>query len=1509
MLTLRAVSNTSWSRLRIWKSSQNEAFEELCCQLAHTEVVANALSFHRKGTPDSGIECYWVLADGSEWGWQAKFFEDGFTDKRWGQCDESVKRVLQGHPLLKRLHFCVPYDFPDSRLPGKTSAEDRWNAHKKKWESWAKELGRELEVVLWGSFALTSRLSRNEHRGREWFWFNGLAMDLDWFQRHVAASSSAAEASDRYSSDFNVELPLTRRFEAIARTPVFSQIQSDYSRKLNVALSEARKHAPEPEVGSVSKFISRLETLLARINELSSDLKNPLNYLPVKRAISEAKLARQEAENEIWDIKEREVQDFRQKHGRYPREHDLFGNDFHSYRFGNFRGVLEEVDQFYSSSDARLASLPVMLLSGEAGQGKTQLLCTLAARRANKDLPTILMLGERFDTEDPWDVILTAHGLSSNRDTFLGALNSAGEACGSRSLILIDAINEGGGVPYWNRHLPAILVHLKSHPYVGFVVSVRDAYEADLQGMDTQNCVRVVHHGFGGMAGLATREFFRHYGLAEPAMPLLSPEFENPLLLKLLCRALAESGATVEPDTFGVTSVFDLFLRHTNKRLSNQSVLDYDETDDLVRNAVSRIAEYLAEDGNEILSLQVAKDLLNKVYPSNFHSKSLLSHLISEHVLVRLPLRDGSGGRNEGIRFAYQRLGDHLIVGSILAKNSAEEVPALFQSEGIFEKRIREDHLYGFAGWLEALAIQLPERYGIEIDQIPGLTLSDEVTFGAFKKSLVWRKTGAFREDVIEQIETCVRSGETEASEIFDELMAITAKPNHPLNADWLDRQLHDLTMADRDAFWSIFLFGQVNDEEKEGGVLRLIEWAWSERSQEHFSDDVVRLAGMTLIWCLTTSDRFVRDRATKALVSLLMQRLRVLTGLIRHFDDVDEPYLQERLYAVAYGCAMLTSKLEELEELATITYEKVFRDGSPPASVLLRDHARGLIECARCRIGFDSYDPEKIVPPYGSGKWTKSPPTIARLEKMYNVARYDRPHQSLHTIYHSVTGGDFLHYVIKDVTRWSRFQKGVRRATAPRVLFAKLKNSLPYEHARILDEYAKSCRALSGVSSERLEESWCQPHINRILLVEANLRELLGGEKRVKAFQEKVAPYLKELYSPSYSEHFDIKMFQRLILSRVLELGWTTERFGVYDSRIHSAGREARKAERMGKKYQWIAYDEYHARISDNFGPDDSENTGMSIEEWKGGLWPLDFRDLDPSLLLKRTFVDGWGVNHRNWWTPYLYDAWTAEKSFGEWLRSEGDLPPPGEFLTLKGPDGSDWFSLKSHIRWKRDEFRNFDGAEPDNHEMHYIFRSYLTRKEHLPQVLEWGAKQDWINERLPSPSGRHRQHLHEHNWSSHFDSALEDEWLSEVWRKNDLPYPILETTADYLCESGTYDCSIDESVFIAIPSRWITEKMGVRMAGRNGDFCDGDDALIFFDPSTREEGTSALVVQKNRFSEFLHQEGLAIFWTLLGEKNIYPADDMAGWPGRLTLLGIYSSTGEDISGAFRSEFKEGRD
>jgi hypothetical protein len=494
------MPSVSWFEIRKWNGSQSEAFEKLCCQFAHAEAMPDGSRFIPKGRPDSGIECYWILPTGEEWGWQAKFFTDGLNNKRWEQCDKSVKKALDGHLKLSKLIFCIPYEFPDSRLANQISAFQHWENHRTKWAQWSRDRGQTVEFILWGEHELIQRLSKPEHRGRCWFWFNTPAMDAGWLKRNLDAA--VLLAGERYTPDLHFDLPLVQYFDALGRTPAFYATLGELGRKLDKAIADVTPCLLSGNaIEEASKQIcNSLREALATLNSLTLDLTLPIGFSKLEKTLTSAQEQVQSALYQVWNK--------RKESDGQPHDDQVFSD----YRLREMYSCVGEVSKFCTSPNASLANLPAMLLIGEAGLGKTHLVCSVAEKRIAFGLPTIVLLGQQFDKNEPWSRIIQIVGLSCDRDTFLGALNASGEAAGHRALIMIDAINEGPGIQFWQDHLATMLSHLRNYPHVGIVITIRREYFNKAE-LPVQQLIPIIHHGFAGVTNEATRHFFQHYGL------------------------------------------------------------------------------------------------------------------------------------------------------------------------------------------------------------------------------------------------------------------------------------------------------------------------------------------------------------------------------------------------------------------------------------------------------------------------------------------------------------------------------------------------------------------------------------------------------------------------------------------------------------------------------------------------------------------------------------------------------------------------------------------------------------------------------------------------------------------------------------------------------------------------------------------------------------------------------------------------------------------------------------
>ncbi len=929
------------------------------------------------------------------------------------------------HPELSVYTVCLPCDRQDPHIPNQKWFMDKWNERAAKWQGWAGERGLSVEFRYWGESEICERLAREEHRGRYKFWFDKEWLSDEWFQRRLEATLRDAEP--RYSSDLNVELPIAKVFDGLGRTDAFHLELATLRGKIGKAWREAASHGLNAIYADryrpfLEQVQPQIEGLRALVQHDGPRDNRSLDWQAVEATIRDTASAISKLQHDLEDLrrelaraeqKQKESADSNrneekaaQNTGRpQPRSVKEVFDSLQHYLYQLDNGM-DSLREFVQSSAARLFNHPFLLLHGSAGKGKTHLLCDVADVRLKRHEPTIVLLGEKFTNTEPWSQILQFLGLACTRDEFLGALEAAAQARGGRALIFIDALNEGEGKTLWRKYLAGLLSDIEKFPRVGLAVSVRSSYESLVIPEGAKNrLVRIEHHGFSGFEYKATSTFFAHYGIALPAMPLLHPEWSDPLFLRLFCQGLKNAGMTSLPEGWhGITQIFNFFLDSINVRLAWPEHLDYDPARPLVRDAALRLAKAMSAQGRQWLPRNEAQSLVNALLPRDGYEKTLFRHLLTEGVLAEERYLISNGSTNNetgetvpdwetGVRFGFERFFDHLHARYLLdSAFDAAQPAAIFTLDGVvgalFTARYQ---LWRYGGLLEALAVQVPERCEQELPFLLSAWTGEDKMIEAFVDALLWRTPSSITEETRRYINEYVIKDYRGNQKLLDVFLTLAPRSDHPYNADFLHRHLMKFEMAERDAWWSIYLHEHYNSE---SALDRLLDWAQSDAEKGHISDEAVRLCAIMLAWCLTASDRFVRDRATKGLVALLWERIHLLLPLLQMFEPVDDPYVRERLLAVCYGCSLRSPDDNGITALARHIFGVMFKVPHESGSevwphVLGRDYARGVIEVALHRgliVADEATQMAELArPPYGSA-WPKDFPdeesTKSLLEK-----------------------------------------------------------------------------------------------------------------------------------------------------------------------------------------------------------------------------------------------------------------------------------------------------------------------------------------------------------------------------------------------------------------------------------------------------------------------------------------------------------------------------------------------
>lgn len=1224
---------SEWTKLRPFHGSQQTAFEELCCQLARQEEAGGGARFTRKGAPDAGVECFWTMPNGEEWGWQAKFFLEVPGIPQWQQLRDSFATALAKHPRLVRYWVCLPQNRADPRVPGRASFQDKWDQFGKWCRGQCTVAGRTVVLEYWGDSEIFERLSRPVHRGRQLFWFDTERFTSAWFQQRL--DEAVANAGDRYSPELNIDLPIGRTLDGLGRTERF------WRRFMVRVMKVHDRWTRHFFCSKLAGFNEAFAAFLAVINRIEMVPDAVLDFAGLARQINLLRETLVTGWDEVTQLDQLGRQN---SHGTY-----LHRRPSDVIRCGLIQvgEAIEALQEFVEGVEGRAADCRWLLLRGRAGAGKTHLFCDAARHRLKEGKPSVLVLGESIQRGEPWMQVIQFLGLTMNRDDFLGTLNTAAESAGTRLILFIDALNEGDGLKCWPAQLAGFLEAVKPFPSLVVALSVRDLYESHVipGQLDHGSLMRVDHQGFEEKTDEATRRFFQHFKILLPDHPILNPEFGTPLFLKLFCTALRNRGITEVPKGLGgITAIFMFFIESINRKLAAR--MDYDPAQKIVEQAVAALAGAMARAGDDSVPVSEARDLLLQILPTAGFEDGLLRQLCSEGILQRTMQQDWAAGTDlEVVRFSYQRLSDHLVVREILGQSLDAVGKPDVTGSTVLGSLLCADNAWQWSSWIEALAVQLPERFEMELSDLAP-ALDTEIEEQGFLASMLWRRADDYRPRTLELVEAKLADLRTRQS-VLKTLLLVTAQPDHPLNANFLHGKLMPLGLAERDLWWSIFLY---HDYSETGSVQGVIEWAWAERDRSRISDEAIELYGTTLTWFFTSSHRYLRDRATKALVSLLEGRERVLLRLLGRFREVNDPYVMERLLAVAHGVVVRSEDDAGVKAVAEWVHQELFVEGAPTPSVLLRMHAASAVQAAVARGLVPAINPATILPPFRS-EWPELVPSLDELEAQFKVGKWNKETWGLSRIFSSVTGDDFSHYVIGNSVDWTCYRLDRPVPVSTKAKFARLQKRIPavetvataYQDLQTLERMADSDWGRKRAAEKGVTLPDDFP--SRRAALEAEVARLLAAP-RDRKHVDWVVKYLRDPLGAENEKLFGSELVRRHILQKVLTLGYRADWFSEFDDDVPTDGRSAHKAERIGKKYQWIAYHEVIARIGDNFRLVENA-VRHDPKGWREGGWMKDYRDLDPSLLLQSDRTDDEegeaAVAEPSWWLGQPYDAWAA--------------------------------------------------------------------------------------------------------------------------------------------------------------------------------------------------------------------------------------------------------------------------
>lgn len=969
-------NNISWSQFEICCNDNNGIklrFEDLCRQLFEYEFLQNNQYLHNNPN-NPGIESEPVYDKSSKrWiGYQVKHFDKNVN---YSQIEKSMQETVDNY---KGKLDCV-YIFCNKPLKSDCKSFEK------------------ISLILADAKMTYELITDNmildlvrKYPDLEKYYFNSHMLCQEWFEFQLKIVKD--KVGERYNDNLNVYTSSSNRISLFVQDDkAVDYINKKKNQVIDEILRLKNKH---------SELLSASNKLISVINAIP-DITNETICDSMK-----------------WDdIIQNEIKDYVSSFNKEIKELNSQVKDIYNsnqkdslsifYEDSKRRKINQKIDMYYHFIDVsksldlkdelRIVESKVLIIEGEAGSGKTHLLTNeMNQLILNKHKSLMLLGGDYLSDENIKCQIMKGLSLDYSFDDLLEILNTIGEVENRIIPVIIDAINETAYRDLWDSFLTEIYNKLSKLSHVKLIVSIRSDYLDELKEslVYKKNVYKLTHNGVFDGNFESVKTFLNYHGLPFTPVEMFNYQIYKPLFLTLYCK-------TYKKENSDVSDLYERLLDVVNKNLYKQlrnfmESSGYDKNINVVTPFVLELANLISKNKKRVVLFE---SVLKMTYWDKYETKKIpfITFLQIEGIIHRYAFKD-----KEFIRFTYDQMNDYFCAKAFLAQFDDKDTTLSHIEQIDFHPTNINYFLY--------ICELYAKKYNQEcigvIDKIEDDNLKHDI-FNEYVDSFQRRNTYGLS---LYEFEIYCKKYSVCLENVWNLFISNALKQNNIFNADTLNEYLSSLKMNTRDSLWTIY----INELEFDNMLLSCAQCI-VEGNQIIFSNHKQIELLLTLFgWTLSSSNRKLRDTVSKAMVEILKSNFDMTKLILEKFQNVDDPYVLQRLYGIVWGACVKREKKNKTvyKALAKYVYKTIFLAPQVYPDILLRDYARLIIE--RYLYEYpdeDCFDISIINPPYVSDPI----PTIVSEE--YNSNNYEK---GVHSIIHSMRFenygwyGDFGRYIFE---------------------------------------------------------------------------------------------------------------------------------------------------------------------------------------------------------------------------------------------------------------------------------------------------------------------------------------------------------------------------------------------------------------------------------------------------------------------------------------------------------------
>lgn len=654
--------------------------------------------------------------------------------------------------------------------------------------------------------------------------------------------------------------------------------------------------------------------------------------------------------NELVDKINKPAEIREENKGQYSTKDSIKETEYHDYLNSSIDSILYQIKEIYGSLGEILKRN--INVFGKAGYGKTNLACSIYDKMTKENIPALLILASELKSNSQTikRQILDSLSIDSSMNflDLLGALNNLGFLKNTKIPIIIDGLNETTPTAdIWSHELNYLIQDIKKHENLVLITTSRESYVDQVFQKSNYKDVENNYYldGFDdNNIDLVIDRYLAKYNIRIINKNYDKQLLKNPLLLKIF--SITNKGKTIVFSESNIYQSIENYISELIEKVSIQNKRRNPVLENVIKNSINQFSIKIWEgNSRRIEYLTEFTKIFDPDYDVRIPWENTNTYkVLDEGIFISREIV----GQKEFVEFTYYLLGGFCIAEAVVFNDSNhEEIINKIKSKEILNKltntkNTEQNHplsediikaiIYLFPKYTKQQVFEVFDndmftKYSISM--INQITSTDEGknSFSRFisKLDLSSPNMSYFLETILSNVIN------------RDDYGNVSILVNTLLRMDTIQI---DLNWSEHARKYSTDLMEYLNQ------IIELCESVEYE-SQENLLNKLFFIALL-----LSSTNRLLRDTATKALVTIGIKHTNDLFLVFKRLEKIADLYVIDRLFASLCGVIIQVDNKDLTLDIVGFL-EKQYLKKLKTSHILILDYVNTIMDFASYKYNY----------------------------------------------------------------------------------------------------------------------------------------------------------------------------------------------------------------------------------------------------------------------------------------------------------------------------------------------------------------------------------------------------------------------------------------------------------------------------------------------------------------------------------------------------------------------------